>query len=31
MKKKTLKIMAWIMLILMVASVAAGIVAYFIH
>ncbi len=31
MKKKTLKIMAWIMLLLMVASIGASIIVYFIH
>ena len=31
MKKKTLRIMAWIMLLLMVASVVASIIIYFIH
>ncbi len=31
MKKKTLRIMAWIMLLLMVASIGASIIVYFIH
>ena len=31
MKKKTLKIMAWVMLLLMVASVGASIIMYVIH
>lgn len=31
MKKKTKKIMAWLMLLIMVGSVAAGFLVYLIH